>query len=175
MKAVLSAIIAVMAISTTTDAAHGRDMACRGILKNVENTDNVKIGPCVFTKGQYSGVTITDKCRFGQLCRVQARVVRDNRGLWVDHAYRANPLGFDSSPAAPAQTSVIRDLVSIGDDLGDMCRRWPVFDFHTIELCRVRDKMDKTLNALGYCSGKQDEYSSQMSWRKCTRDSLRAR
>src|SRR5262249_16001363 len=81
MKATLSAVIAVLAISTATHAADGRDKTCRGILREVENTggDNVKIGPCQFTIDQYAGVDITNKCRFGQPCTVHARVVRDGR------------------------------------------------------------------------------------------------
>ena len=94
MNAQLSTIIAVLAISTTTiHAADGRDMTCRGILNEVENTggDNVKVGPCQFTIDQYTGVDITDKCRSGQPCTVRARVVRDRRGLWIKHAYSARP------------------------------------------------------------------------------------
>ena len=71
----------------------GRDMTCRGILKEVENTggDNVKVGPCQFTIDQYTGVLITDKCRSGQPCTVRARVVKDRRGLWITHAYSVRP------------------------------------------------------------------------------------
>jgi hypothetical protein len=97
MRATLSGAIVVLAISTTAahaaEALNGRDMTCRGILNEVENTggDNVKVGPCQFTIDQYTGVDITDKCRSGQPCTVRARVVRDRRGLWIEHAYSARP------------------------------------------------------------------------------------
>jgi hypothetical protein len=71
----------------------GRDMTCRGMLKEVENTggDNIKIGPCEFTIDQYTGAAITDRCRLGQVCTVQARVAENQRRLWITHVYSARP------------------------------------------------------------------------------------
>jgi hypothetical protein len=71
----------------------GRDMTCRGRLIEEENTggDNVKIGPCKFTIDQYTGVIVHNKCRNGQPCTVQARVVKDERGLWISRVYSARP------------------------------------------------------------------------------------
>ncbi len=94
MKTNLSAGIAILGISLTVLPAtaqeqNGQDMTCRGKLIEQKGSggNNVKIGSCVFTIGQYTGVVITDGCRIGQRCTVRARVVMDDRGVWIDHAY----------------------------------------------------------------------------------------
>jgi UDP-3-O-[3-hydroxymyristoyl] glucosamine N-acyltransferase len=94
MKAKLSAGIAILGISlslvpATAQERNGQDMTCRGKLIEQKGSggNNIKIGSCVFTIGQYTGVVITDGCRIGQRCTVRARVVMDDRGVWIDHAY----------------------------------------------------------------------------------------
>ncbi len=96
MKANLSAVIAILGISLTVSPAAaqedaGTDMTCRGKLIAQEGSggDNIKIGSCIFTIDQYSGVVITNECRIGKRCTVRARVVKDKRGVWIDHVYSA--------------------------------------------------------------------------------------
>jgi hypothetical protein len=67
----------------------GHDMTCRGnlISTDKESGDTAKIGPCNFTIDGYTGITITDKCRFGSPCTVQARIV----GAEITHVYSVQP------------------------------------------------------------------------------------
>ncbi len=93
MKTKLSAGIAIgisLAVVPAIAQEHnGQHMTCRGKLIEQKGSggNNIKIGSCVFTIGQYTGVVITDGCRIGQRCTVRARVVPDDRRVWIDHAY----------------------------------------------------------------------------------------
>jgi len=63
----------------------GYDMTCQGTLINTDREagDTAKIGSCTFTIDAYTGVSITDKCRFGRRCTVRARLVGND----ITHVY----------------------------------------------------------------------------------------
>jgi len=59
---------------------------------------------------------------------------------------------------AQAQPSIVPDVLSIHDDLDNMCRGWSGDDPHTGEACEVRLKVEKLLGKLGYCYGTQSDF-----------------
>ena len=65
-------------------------MTCQGILSAVRDSeDNFRVGQCLFSIDQYTGVVVDEKCRIGRPCTVQARIKKDDRGTWITHVYTA--------------------------------------------------------------------------------------
>jgi hypothetical protein len=78
------------AAPTRAATARTSDMMCQGILNAIGNSeDRFRVGQCVFAIDQYTGVVIDEKCRIGRPCTVRARIKKDARGMWIEHAYEA--------------------------------------------------------------------------------------
>jgi hypothetical protein len=95
-KPSLSAVVATLGASLAVMPAAAEEntpgnMTCRGklVVQEGSGSQNIKIGICIFTIDQYTGLVITDKCKIDERCTVQARVVKDHRGVWIDHVYSA--------------------------------------------------------------------------------------
>jgi hypothetical protein len=74
---------------------------------------------------------------------------------------------------ARSQPAPIRDLVSVYNDLDNMCRGWPGDDPHVGEVCDTREKLHKALVAMGYCYGKNNQSRAEFAWHRCTAGSVR--
>ena len=72
---------------------------------------------------------------------------------------------------AQARSTPLSDLLAINDDLDVMCRGWSGDDPHTDEACNVRLKVEKLLEKLGYCFGKEGQSRAEATWHKCTANS----
>jgi hypothetical protein len=83
-----------------------------------------------------------------------------------------------TATAATAQSSIVKDVLSIHDDLDNMCRGWSGDDPHTGEACGVRLKVEKLLGKLGYCYGTKSDFAPNgrggagAAWHKCTAQSV---
>src|SRR5262245_19249738 len=83
-----------------------------------------------------------------------------------------------TSTGGKAQQSMVRDVLSIYQDLDVMCRSGAGDKASKNEACEVRRKIDKLLGQLGYCYGKQSDLGSdgrgpaRAVWRKCTPESV---
>lgn len=75
--------------------------------------------------------------------------------------------------STPLMAEPIKDLLSVYQDLNEMCRGWSGDDPHTAQACKVRDKVSKMLAGTGYCYGKKGQAGYQMQWHRCTKGSLR--
>lgn len=77
--------------------------------------------------------------------------------------------GSVAAPVVVTAQPVAKQVLSIHDDLDEMCRGWSGDDPHTNEACAVRGKVEKLLGSIGYCFGPLDspEGRAGMRWRKC--------
>jgi hypothetical protein len=55
----------------------------------------------------------------------------------------------------------------------ELCRGMLGDDLHMVEACDIRDRLDRKLNALGWCFGRHGQPVSEMAWHACEDDSLR--
>ena len=83
-------------------------------------------------------------------------------------------LAMGAATTAQEQPPIVRDVLSIHDDLDNMCRGWAGDDPHTDEACAVRLKVDKLLGKLGYCYGTTSDFGPNgrgragATWHSCT-------
>lgn len=72
-----------------------------------------------------------------------------------------------------ASADTARDLIAIERELNGMCRGWPGNDPHIGEVCDLREKMDRLLQKMGWCYGKEGQSGAEMDWHHCTKGSMR--
>jgi hypothetical protein len=69
---------------------------------------------------------------------------------------------------AYAASGTDKQIISIYNDLDEMCRGWPGDGSHTGSVCVVRDKLGKVLEESGYCYGKDRQSEAESQWHKCS-------
>ena len=67
----------------------------------------------------------------------------------------------------------LKTMISAEHDLDVMCRGGSPEEFVTVEACKQRDKLVKTLHGKSYCYGKKGQAGANMQWHKCGPNSLR--
>ena len=74
--------------------------------------------------------------------------------------------------SANAQTPA--PLLDIERELDLLCRGSSGDAPATDQICKLRDKVAKVLQGIGYCYGRKGQTGAEMQWHKCARDSLRS-
>lgn len=60
-------------------------------------------------------------------------------------------------------------LVDIYHDLDVMCRGGDTFQSGNVDACSVRLKLEKLMEASGYCYGAPDQDRAHSDWHRCAR------
>lgn len=91
-------------------------------------------------------------------------------------------LGCGQSTDNPKNTQIVqveniiqdpKVLISVWHELNSQCRGGSGDSPKTWEACDARSRVDKVLDKMNWCYGKEQEYAYQAKWHKCGRDSLR--
>ena len=77
--------------------------------------------------------------------------------------------GSGAAIARSGPAGAVNDLLSVYGALDEMCRGRSDVE----EACDARTKAGRALYKLGYCLGKEGQGTSESTWHRCTRNSLR--
>ncbi|MCW2358852.1 MULTISPECIES: hypothetical protein [Bradyrhizobium] len=117
--------------------------------------------------GKYEGRDEELRRRFCESDDVDMRLLMGIQKIETGHTH----IDIRPSPTAVAGAGALNDIIAVASAVNSTCRGSygeKVLD----AICTVRDHLYEALSDRGVCNGKKGQIGAQMTWHKCTNQSL---